>query len=602
MQRYIERIADLLATLLQTEDTAMKAGTLREWLELPPDESMGDIALPCFRLAKAWRKAPAVIASELAAQISAYAHNLNGDHADGDTSNWDVIDSAEASGPYVNLRLRQTYVYADIVHAVATDSDFFASTRGAGKTVAIDLSSPNIAKPFGMGHLRSTVIGTALANLLESDGYHTIRINHLGDWGTQFGKIITAYRRFGNEEKVRANPITELNALYVYFHEQAKLQPELEDEARAAFKRLEDGNEEDLKLWRWMIEVSLEEFKKTYDLLGTHFDYHLGESFYNDKMDAVIDELRDKELLTVSEGAEVVLLEEEGFPPILIRKSDGATLYPTRDLAAALYRQQELAAQELIYVVGGEQRLHFQQLFATLAKMGYAISAHCTHIAFGLMLLDGKKMSTRKGQIVRLQEVLEEAIARARSIIADKNPALPNADAVAQAVGVGAVVFNDLKNNRLHDIDFTMDKALAFEGETGPYVQYTHARACSVLRKGGWLQSGVDSPASTTFANTGVLAELSASSSELMPPEWRLSKQLSLYPQTRIRAIDERDPSLIAKLILDICQSYNHFYHDCPILSAEGSTRVRRLALTDATRLIVRSGLALLGLTAPSEM
>lgn len=601
MQRYMHRVAALLATVFTDIAPDVTTDTLFSWLELPPDKSLGDIALPCFRLAKAWRKAPPVIAEQLAEQIK--------ERSTGSASAWRLIADAVATGPYVNMKLNQAMVTADVLTAIATDDGVFHSDRHAGKIAAIDLSSPNIAKPFGVGHLRSTVIGTALANLLESDGYQTVRINHLGDWGTQFGKIITAYRLFGDEARVRANPITELNALYVQFPERAKEQPALEEEARAAFKRMEDGNEDDLALWRWAIEVSMAEFQKTYDLLGTHFDYNLGESFYNDKMDAVIDELRAKSLLTHSQGAEVVLLEEEGLPPCLIRKSDGATLYPTRDLAAALYRFRTFHADELIYVVGGEQRLHFQQLFAVLAKMGYPSAAHCTHVAFGLMLLDGKKMSTRKGQIVRLQEVLEEAIARARSIIDEKNPGLLDPQAVAQEVGVGAVLFNDLKNNRLHDIEFSLDKALAFEGETGPYVQYTHARACSVLRKAGLLSPGAHSPARSLIREEtqSAMAHWSATVDEeatpLASPEWELCKTLSLFAQTRLRAIDEHDPSLIAKLALDVCQAFNHFYHDCPILTADNpSTRAVRLALTDATRLVIRHALAFLGIKQPAEM
>ncbi|MCY0877022.1 MAG: arginine--tRNA ligase [Firmicutes bacterium] len=601
MQRYMQRVAVLLATLCADIDPALTADTFLSLLELPPDKTMGDIALPCFRMAKAWRKAPPVIAADLASAMM--------QRIDGQDPAWTWVTEAVPAGPYVNMKLDQGLVLCDVLTSVASDDGVFTSERHLGQTVAIDLSSPNIAKPFGVGHLRSTVIGTALANLLESDGYRTIRINHLGDWGTQFGKIITAYRHFGDETRVRANPITELNALYVQFPVKAKEHPELEEEARAAFKRMEDGDPDDLALWRWAIEVSMAEFQRTYDLLGTHFDYNLGESFYNDKMEQVIEELREKSLLTLSEGAQVVLLEDEGLPPCLIRKSDGATLYPTRDLAAALYRANALHADELIYVVGGEQRLHFQQLFAVLAKMGYAFAAHCSHVAFGLMLLDGKKMSTRKGQIVRLQEVLEEAIARARAIIDEKNPRLPDPQGVAQAVGVGAVLFNDLKNNRMHDIEFSLDKALAFEGETGPYVQYTHARACSVLRKAGWLAPEADSGAASLTSTDSLqainhfAAQAQPSGTErLAAPEWELAKTLSLFTQTRIRAIDERDPSLIAKLALDICQAFNHFYHDCPILTAEGELRDVRLALTDATRLTVRNALAFLNIKQPAEM
>ncbi|MCY0901975.1 MAG: arginine--tRNA ligase [Firmicutes bacterium] len=617
MQQYMTRVSHLLAEIFtelgidtDTLDSSVRTGgpadlssLLWSWLELPPDKTMGDIALPCFRLAKTLRQAPVAIATSIADAVTAHIAAAGANDAEQVASaaappnDWTLLTDATTAGPYVNLRLRRSSVTRDVLHAIAMDNGYCHSGRGAGKIAAIDLSSPNIAKPFGIGHLRSTVIGTAIANLMESDGYQTLRINHLGDWGTQFGKIITSYRLYGDPDKVRANPIPELNDLYVFFHQQEKLHPELEDEGRAAFLRLEEGDPDSLALWQWMIEVSMVEFQRTYDLLSSRFDFNLGESFYNDKMQAVIDELREKGLLEVSEGAEVVRLDEENLPPCLIRKSDGATLYPTRDLAAALYRHHALHADELIYVVGGEQRLHFAQLFAVLARMGYDFAAHCSHVAFGMMLLEGKKMSTRKGQVVRLQEVLEEAIARAKAIISEKNPLLPDADAVARAVGVGAVVFNDLKNNRLHDIDFSLDKALAFDGETGPYVQYTHARTCSVLRKAGLLADGDASPGEA-LTSADSLSEIQT----LEEPEWELTKLLSQYPQVRLRAIDERDPSLIAKLAMDICQEYNHFYHDCPILTSTAAIRERRLALTDATRLLIRHALSLLGLEAPASM
>ena len=571
MNRFLHQVAAEVATHLDagTEDVAA-------WLEFPPDSALGDVALPCFRLAKALRKAPQAIAAELAEKLGANA-----------------LFTAEAAGPYLNVRLRRSAAWQAIFAQIAADDAFFTTERGQGQTVAIDLSSPNIAKPFSMGHLRSTVIGTAVANILASDGYRTLRINHLGDWGTQFGKIIVAYRRFGDEATVRANPIHELNVLYVRFHEEAALDPALDDEARAAFKSLEDGDEENLALWRWIVGVSLEEFQRTYAMLGTRFDHLLGESFYNDKMQDVVQELADKRLLTQSDGAEVVMLDEEGLPPCLIRRSDGATLYPTRDLAAALYRRDALGADRLLYVVGGEQRLHFQQVFAVLERMGRAFAKNCTHIAFGMMLMEGKKMSTRKGQVVRLQDVLEEAVSRARAIIAEKNPGLREADRTARDIGVGAVVFNDLKTNRLHDIDFTMETALAFEGETGPYVQYAHARACSVLRKAGLLTAADGSP-------DRLAADVLPG--ELDDVSWELAKLLGRYADIRLRAADEADPSLIAKHALDISQAFNRFYHDCPILSAQEPVRTLRLSLTDATRVTLRAALELLGVAQPTEI
>lgn len=573
MKKFMEHIAEVLAPAVGVD-----AATVLTWLEIPPNHQLGDIALPCFRLAKELRKAPPAIAEELAGVLRGKSG----------------IADATATGAYVNVRLERASALHSVLKDVASDHGYTRSTAGTGQTAAVDLSSPNIAKPFSMGHLRSTVIGTAIANLLESDGYDVLRINHLGDWGTQFGKVIVALHRWGDLETVKGNPIAELNALYMRFHEEVVNEPGLDDEARAAFKRLEDGNEEDLALWRFMVDVSMQEFSRLYAVLGTTFTHNLGESFYGDKMDAVVEELETKGLLTRSEGADVVLLEDIHLPPCLIRRSDGATLYHTRDLAAALYRHNVLGADVLLYVVGGEQRLHFQQLFAVLARMGHTFADKCAHVAFGMMLLDGKKMSTRKGKVVRLEEVLDEAVGRARAIIAEKNPGLSSADEVARAIGVGAVIFNDLKTFRLHDIDFSLDVAVAFEGETGPYVQYTHARACSVLRRAGLLAPG-DAPAQGVVPvpnYDGIVDD----------PTWTLATQISLYPQIRRRAIEEYDPSLIAKHVLDISQAFNHFYHECPILTAEGSLREQRLALTDATRLVIQAALAVLGIAAPPEI
>ncbi len=577
MQRFFNPIAQVIHA-----QTGMDQTVILSLLEIPPDRSMGDIALPCFRLAKEWRKAPQQIAKEIADQI--------GDNP------W--LASAVANGPYVNFMMHRAAVYHEVQQAFSTSASILQSSRGQGQTVAVDLSSPNIAKPFSMGHLRSTVIGTALSNLLATDGYTVLRINHLGDWGTQFGKIIVAYRLWGDENTVKQNPIAELNALYVRFHEEANLHPELNDQARAVLKNLEDGDQEDLALWRFMVDVSLAEFERMYKILGTSFTHQLGESFYNDKMDAVVDELRDKGLLVESDGAQVVNLDAINLPPCLIRRSDGATLYATRDLAAALYRHTMLHADKLYYVVGNEQKMHFQQLFHVLKLMGYPFASACFHIGFGMMRLDGRKMSTRKGQIVRLEEVLAEATSRAKAITQEKNPSLDNLDAIAQAIGVGAVIFNDLKTNRLHDIDFSLDKAVAFDGETGPYVQYTHARACSVLRKANFLQEK-SSPA-TLVVPLGTPAL--GMDTLIDDPTWQLVKELSMLGVIRERAIDEADPSLIAKHVLDICQAFNHFYHDCPILSADEPLRTLRLSLVDLSRLAIRACLDWLGVGYPAEI
>lgn len=579
MQFFKEALASALS-----RHVAIDITTLVGWIEIPPDKQLGDLAFPCFQLAKSLRKSPQAIASELA---PALAHEP-------------FIAKVEAVGPYINVHLNRKQALAFWLTQMGEDRQFFISHRGDNKAVAIDLSSPNIAKPFSMGHLRSTIIGTALANLLETDGYQVFRINHLGDWGTQFGKIIVAYHRYGDVEAIKQHPIQELNALYVRFHEEAEANPTLEDEGRAAFRKLEDGDQATLDLWRWMVSVSMEEFNRTYAMLGTKFTHVLGESFYNDKMAAVVSELSDKQLLITSDGAEVVLLEAENLPPCLIRKSDGATLYATRDLAAALYRYHELGATRLWYVVGGEQRLHFQQLFSVLGHMGYSFANDCKHIAFGLMKMDGKKMSTRKGQIVRLQEVLDEAVRRAREIIEEKNPGLVNADATAKAIGVGAVIFNDLKTHRIHDINFSLEQAVAFEGETGPYVQYTHARACSVLRKAGLLQGATSTGEWVT--NDMTSDDILFSGEEIDDITHELIKSITNFSEIRLRAIDEADPSLIAKHVLDISQAFNRSYHELPILNADPFLRKLRLRLTDATRLTIRMALEILGIEHPDEI
>jgi arginyl-tRNA synthetase len=565
----------ILATL-SAQALGLAAEDVLPLLEYPPQPELGDLALPCFRFAKTLRRNPAEIAKDVAEALK--------------TS--EAFEQVDAVGGYVNVKLNRHAVAEEVVNRARTDIDsFFSRRRGGGAKVAIDYSSPNIAKPFGVGHLRSTMIGQSIKRLLELDGYQAIGINHLGDWGTQFGKNIVAYLRWGDEEVVRRDPVRELFRLYVRFHQEAQEHPELEDEARAWFKKLEDGDEEAVRLWRWFIEESLKAFKRTYALLGVSFDHYLGESFYNDKMQAVIDELRDKGLLVESEGAEVVDLSQWDMPPCIIRKSDGATIYATRDLAAALYRHDVLGAEHLVYVVGAEQTLHFQQVFKVLELMGRPWAKNCRHVAFGMMKFNGERLSTRRGKIVYLEEVLERAITEARRIIEEKNPSLEDKDEVARAVGVGAVVFNDLKTYRMHDPDFRYEDVLNFDGETGPYVQYTHARACSVLRKA---------------EEANVRLPLDAASPVLFPDvseaEWRLVRQLSQAQEVLERAVDEMDPSLMARFVLDVCHAFNRFYHDEPILAAPEGVREARLALTDATRAVIAKALYLLGLEAPVAM
>jgi arginyl-tRNA synthetase len=457
-----------------------------------------------------------------------------------------------------------------------------ANKDGGGEAVTVDLSSPNIAKAFSMGHLRSTVIGNAIANIAEKNGYRPIRINHLGDWGTQFGKLIVAYRKWGEEEAVRKNPISELMKLYLRFHEEAEKDPSLEEEGREAFKWLEEGDTENLALWEWFREESLHEFTRIYDLLGVQFDSFAGEAFYNDKMDAVVDLLEEQGLLIESDGAKVVNLDDADLPPCLIQKSDGATLYATRDLATAIYRKNEYNFVKSLYVVGSEQSLHFTQLKLVLQKAGFVWTKDMEHVTFGMMLRDGKKMSTRKGHVVLLEEVLNNAIELTRKIIAEKNPTLVEKEKVSHDVGIGAVIFHDLKHFRNNDVEFSMEQMLNFEGETGPYLQYTHARCHSLLKKGGYMP------------NTEAL--------EIEDEEaWPILSLLKDFDQVVKLAWREYDPSKVARFALDLARTLNQYYAHVHILSDE-KNKTARLNLIFATATVIKEALRILGLGAPTEM
>lgn len=549
-------------------------GTAEAMLELPPNPELGDAAFPCFTLAKSLRKAPQQIASDLAERFK-----LEG-------------TQASAAGPYLNFRFDRS------IHSAALLVEAKGNTVSPkGETVVIDMSSPNIAKPFGVGHLRSTVIGAALYRMYAEAGYHAISVNHLGDWGTQFGKQITAYKRWGSEERLKAAPIRESLSLYVRFHEEADNDPTLETEARDWFRRLESGDAEALDLWRYFVDVSLSEFDRMYERLGVSFDKVLGESFYNDKMGAVVEELRTKRLLEESEGAQVVRLDEEEMPPCLILKSDGTTIYPTRDLATAIYRHDVLQADKLLYVVGAEQTLHFRQVFAVLQKMGREWASACQHIPFGLMKFEGKKMSTRKGKVVFLEEVLDEAVARATAIIEEKNPQLQDREAIAEAIGIGAIVFGDLKNNRIGEINFSIEEAVQFEGETGPYVQYTHARARSVLRKAE-IQ-GIETNTITISQDT---CNHNASAYEWDEASWELLKRLCDYQIELQRGIQRNEPSVIARYALDLAKMFNRFYHHNKVLSAAAGDQEIRLELTRLTAERLRWALNLLGVRSPEEI
>ncbi|ASS74297.1 arginine--tRNA ligase [Tumebacillus algifaecis] len=569
---YKHKIAEQIAQVVNLD-----LATVTKMLETPKDQKMGDLAFPCFQLAKTLRKAPPVIAADVAAQLTPALQE-----AGVPVSNLQVV------GAYINFFLDQQAVARDVITAVLTQGENYgAQDLGGGAHVTIDLSSPNIAKPFSMGHLRSTVIGNALANLLEKMNYSPVRINHLGDWGTQFGKLIVAYKLWGSEEAVRENPIPELLRLYIKFHEEAKAHPELEDQGREWFKKLEDGDADAEQLWQWFRDESLQEFNKTYELMGIKFDSLHGEAFYNDKMDRVVNELEAKGLLVEDEGAMVVKLDEYDMPPCLIKKSDGATLYATRDLAAALYRQDTYKFTKALYVVGNEQRLHFRQVFKVLEKMGYEWAQEMHHIPFGMMLKDGKKMSTRKGKVILLDEVLQTAVDDVKKVIAEKNPQLENQDKVTEQVGVGAIIFHDLKNYRMNDINFSWEEMLTFEGETGPYVQYTHARANSILRKAGYVE------------NTAVTLPEGALEG---PESWAVVTLLLNFPHVIKRAADEFDPSVLGKYIIDLAQAFNKFYANVRVLAEDEAVKQARLQLVAATAIALKEGLRLLGLEAPAEM
>lgn len=562
---YRQLIAEAIHTELQDH---LELNEINLLLEKPKHAEHGDIAFPTFQLAKLLRQNPAQIASEL-----------------GDKVTSPLISKTEVVGPYINFYLNKESVSQAVINEVIVDKGNYGNLSiGNGGNVPIDMSSPNIAKPMSMGHLRSTVIGNALSNILEKVDFSPIRINHLGDWGTQFGKLITAYKKWGSEEVVKAEPIKELLRLYVKFHDEAENNPELEDEGRAWFRRLEEGNEEAVAIWKWFREESLKEFENVYKRLNIAFDSYNGEAFYNDKMATVVDLLDEHKLLTVDQGAHIVNLDKYDLNPALIRKSDGATLYMTRDLAAALYRRDNYDFSQSLYVVGQEQANHFKQLKAVLKELGFDWSDDIHHIPFGLITKDGKKLSTRKGKVVLLEEVLNEATALALQQIEEKNPDLPNKERVAEQVGVGAVVFHDLKNDRLNNFDFTIEEVVQFEGETGPYVQYTRARAMSIMRKAG-------------------IHEVSPSEQHALSDEysWEVVKLLHDYPKTIKRAYENYEPSIIAKHAIQLAQAFNRFYANVRVLD-EHPEKEARLALVFAITEVLKEDLRILGVQTPDEM
>ena len=572
MINYVDRIADLIAPQVE----GLEKEEIRSMIETPADSKMGDYAFPCFKLAKILRKAPPMIAKGIAEAI--------GDDA--------MFEKVEQVNAYVNMFLKKDAFAKEVVsEVVAAGDDYGKCSLGEGKTVIVEYSSPNIAKPFHIGHIRSTVIGASIAKIYDNLGFKVVRINHLGDYGTQFGKMIVAYRRWGNKQDVIDAPIKTLLSYYTKFHVEAENDPTLEDEARATFTKLENGEPEEQALWQWFRDESLKEFSRVYDMLGITYDSYAGESFYSDKMPRFVKELEEKGLLEEDNGAQLVRLDDYGLTPALITKSDGSTLYITRDIAAAVYRKETYDFYKNIYVVASQQNLHFQQWIQILELMGYDWARSCIHVPFGLVSLDDGTMSTREGRVVFLEDVLNGAVDKTREIIKEKNP---DADAetvedIAKAVGIGAVVFNELSNYRIKDYVFSWEHVLNFEGETGPYVQYTHARACSILRNAG---DDIVAKAKAGFDAKYLTGESAH----------ELSRLLYELPEVIVEAGEKYEPSIVTRHIVDIAQAFNKFYHDEHILVDNEDEKIAKVAMVLAAKSAIRNGLDLLCMKAPEKM
>lgn len=559
-----------LSQALNDEIEEMSIEQLEELVEVPPNYDMGDYAFPCFKLAKVFRKSPNIIAQELTQKLEANEY----------------FEKIENKGGYVNFFVNKKLLVEGVLKDAFEKKEKFGSTNvGEGKNVIVEFSSVNIAKPFHIGHIRSTVIGNSLFHIYKFLGFNTISINHLGDYGTQFGKLIVAYKKWGNKEAIEANPIPELLKIYVKFHEEAEKDPELDDQARGWFKKLEDKDEEAYALWKWFREVSLKEFERVYDMLNIKYDSYAGESFYSDKMPEIIDILNEKGLLLDSKGAKIVDLESYNMPPALITKSDGSTLYMTRDIAAAKYRKDTYDFYKNIYVVGAQQALHFKQWIKVVELMGYDWAKDCIHVPFGMVSLEEGTMSTRKGRVVFLEDVLKKAVEKTKDIISNKNPNLENKENVAKQVGIGAIMFQELSNNRIKDYTFSWDRTLTFEGETGPYVQYTHARANSVLEK------------ANMEINTDVDFSLLTNEEAV-----NLVRLLQSFAQVVLDAMEKNEPSFITRHLVDIAQAFNRFYHNCPILVEDEEVKKARLLLVYCTKNVIKTALGLLGIQAPDKM
>lgn len=540
-------------------------------LEIPKKTDMGDFAFPCFKLAKVFRKAPNMIAEELTAQIN--------------EKGYDIFDKVVNVGAYINFFLAKEAFAKEIMNTVDTP-DFGQGTEGEGKTVCIDYSSPNVAKNFHVGHLRTTIIGNSLYKIYSKLGYHVERINHLGDWGTQFGKLIVAYKKWGSKEAVEENGIDELMKIYVKFHQEAEKDDSLNDQAREWFVKMEQGDEEALSIWQWFKDISLVEYKRIYKLLGMDFDHFTGESFYRDKTHEVVEKLQEKDLLVESEGAHIVPLDDYDMAPCLIMKKDGSSIYATRDLAALLYRKRTYNFDKCIYVTGLEQKLHFAQVFKVIELLGYDWYQNLVHVPYGLVSMEGGKLSTRNGNVIYAEQILHEAIEKIHEIINEKNPDLPNKEEVSRQVGIGAILFNDLYNQRIKDVSFSWDKVLNFDGETGPYVQYTHARCCSVVR----LAESFDP---SKPVNYSLITEQDAI---------ELLKEINRFPSVIKDAADKYEPSVVARYAVDVAQAFNKFYNSTRINVDDVELKNARVMLTYLTKNTISEALNLLGIEAPEAM
>lgn len=563
---YKLKVAELFSGLVN--DVTME--DIYGMVEIPPSSQLGDFAVPCFRFAKVMRKSPNLIAETIASQIPA-------------DENFDKVTN---EGPYVNFFVSKTSFTKDILTEIVDKKEKYGSKDiGQGRSVIVEFSSPNIAKPFHIGHIRTTIIGNVLYKIYKFMGFNAIAINHLGDFGTQFGMLISAYKKWGVKEDIEQNPIPELLKLYIRFNEEAEKNPELIDEARYWFKELENGNEEAIGLWQWFKDVSMIEFNRVYKMLGIKFDSFAGESFYSDKMPRVIEELIQKDLLVDSQGAKIVDLSAFDMPSPLIQKSDGSTLYITRDIAAAIYRKETYDFYKNIYVVAAQQNLHFQQWMKIVELMGYEWASDCLHVPFGMVSLEEGTLSTRKGRVVFLEDVLKKAVEKTLEIINERNPGLENKEDVAKKVGIGAVLFQELYNNRIKDYTFSWEKTLSFEGETGPYAQYTYARTCSILNKYGKKVS--------TDVDYNLIKD---------DKEFEVIKALSNFGEVIESSMEKNEPFYITRYIIDLAQKFNKFYNNCHILVEDEELMKSRVLLTYAVNITIKNGLDLLGIEAPEKM